>query len=162
MYQNFSFTGHGGWVVRVVAWQSSKTAILFWPSFESSIRITVIDDWNIGLRRCPGKKFSLGGPTLKKTILHWSLVLWNNPFWMLQYCDKLKSEKNLLTQKLKQIRLTYFASVRIFSCNEYILFLKSFITIYHFDQFSFNFWFPIHFWSFLSNFWFDRSSLETV
>ena len=24
------------------------------------------DDWNIGLRRCPEKKYSLGGPTLKK------------------------------------------------------------------------------------------------
>ena len=24
------------------------------------------DDWNIGHRRCPEKKFSLGGPTLKK------------------------------------------------------------------------------------------------
>ena len=27
------------------------------------------DDWNVGLRRCPGKMSSLGGPALKKTTL---------------------------------------------------------------------------------------------
>ena len=53
---------------------------------------------------------------------------------------KIQRIKSFYTNtNLKKIRLTYFASVRNFSNNEYILFLKSFITIYHFDQFSFNF-----------------------
>ena len=47
--------GGVGWIIHLVLYHDMSHLSLF--------RLYIIDDWNIGLRRCQEKMSSLGGPT---------------------------------------------------------------------------------------------------